>query len=123
MWCVSSVDGWDLRDVTRGMPLKPCHTPFLFRCHCSPRLPPSQYAAQKEAEEAQPKANGSSSPAAAEGEGEEAAAAANGTSEGAGGKPVSAEMSSMMAVDSKRALTAAIRAQVSKHGHIDTQTR
>lgn len=65
-----------------------------------------QYAAQKESEE-EGKANGTSSsqPAAA------AADEANGATD-ADGQPVSSEMATMLAVDSKRASTAAIRAQV-----------
>jgi hypothetical protein len=60
-----------------------------------------QYTAQKEAEEEAPKAaNGT------------AAAAADGEAVDEDGKPVSNEMASMLAVDSKRAATAAIRAQV-----------
>jgi hypothetical protein len=72
----------------------------------------AQYAAQKEAEEAG-KANGTSSqePAAAAAA---AAAEANGVTD-ADGQPVSREMATMLAVDSKRASTAAIRAQVRSH--------
>lgn len=69
-----------------------------------------QYAAQKESEEAG-QANGTSSNTQ---DGE--AAEANGTAEtDADGKPVSSDMAAMLAVDSKRALTAAIRAQVGVH--------
>jgi hypothetical protein len=68
-----------------------------------------QFASQKEAEEA-------SAPQAANGiSSDSAAAAADGEGEAgvdAEGKPVSSEMASMLAVDSKRAATAAIRAQV-----------
>jgi hypothetical protein len=73
-------------------------------------LSAAQFAAQKEAEE-EGKANGTSSSTEAAAAAAEEAAANGGVD--AEGKPVSSDtMASMLAVDSKRACTAAIRAQV-----------
>lgn len=95
-----------------------CNPPYPPpKKHPTPFQTPTQYATQKESEE-ESKANGtaadatitssSSSNGATNGTADAAAAAET----DAGGKPVSGEMAAMLAVDSKRALTAAIRAQV-----------
>lgn len=88
------------REGAQGLLNANTHSSHMMLCHSM--LYTLQYTAQKEAEEEAPKpANGTA-----------AAAAADGEAVDEDGKPVSSEMATMLAVDSKRAATAAIRAQV-----------